>query len=508
MGNGNYHFVTGGGRFNSLPFGQYHVNPGQIGPDGRRIGAIAGVSDASTGNTVHDPTYTGSDGTHSRGGIEIHPLDSRNITNGCVGIPRSEWSQFSQAFNQMRAQGQPIVLNHTPQGITIGPAQAPQTAQTAQTAQGPESEDAMYARTVNEIETSSKGGRGGLGNFGSEGPKYGLTPQNQNDPKAVQEAYRQERADKGPKFEQRVGRKPSLNEHYVMHQQGLEGGIALYQQPNELAAKVLAPFYGSEAQAAKIIQANGGNPQGTAKNFTDMWEARFNRNQRGTQPPAPPPSQAPQRLPPQIDTPGRQGSVQPNQQIAFAGGGPSSNPDVNRMMEQRLDARRPPGDDVPGLLAPSDLDRAMRPSDDRYNLGTERVLPTPPGHDRNVIPIDPGDQWQQQAFNSDPRRSPWDRQANHPGFTAPNAPLGDRDAGGFQDPGAYRPQIGPAPRSMQQQPWPDQPPPEDDDPITNYNENPQQIPPRNDYPIPQKGSRQEQAQLEQYLARLFGLDWV
>ncbi len=64
-----------------------------------------------------------------------------------------------------------------------------------------------------------------------------------------------------------LGRQPTDAELYVVHQQGLKGGPALFANPNARAGDIVGDA---------AIRGNGGNPNGTAKQFTDMWTAKFN----------------------------------------------------------------------------------------------------------------------------------------------------------------------------------------------------------------------------------------
>jgi hypothetical protein len=101
-----FHYGTGGGHTPSLPYGRYYVHPGAVGPIGRRIGAIAGISDSNQpgNNTVTDPIYRGGRGTHAREGVEIHPSRA-GYTNGCIGVSAREWPAFSRAFRRAATRG-------------------------------------------------------------------------------------------------------------------------------------------------------------------------------------------------------------------------------------------------------------------------------------------------------------------------------------------------------------------------------------------------------------------
>lgn len=63
-----------------------------------------------------------------------------------------------------------------------------------------------------------------------------------------------------------LGRPPTDAELYIAHQQGEGGGPKLFANPNARAGDLVGD---------KAIRDNGGDPNGTAKQFTDMWKAKF-----------------------------------------------------------------------------------------------------------------------------------------------------------------------------------------------------------------------------------------
>lgn len=76
---------------------------------------------------------------------------------------------------------------------------------------------------------------------------------------------------------QQNGVTPSDANTYIMHQQGAGGGLALLTAPPEVSAvAALTPAYGDAATAKKAIVNNGGSPDMTAGQFTDMWRQRWN----------------------------------------------------------------------------------------------------------------------------------------------------------------------------------------------------------------------------------------
>ena len=83
-----------------------------------------------------------------------------------------------------------------------------------------------------------------------------------------------------------LGRAPDNAEHYIAHQQGLGGAQALFSNPNAPAWQVISQFYKTPEIAQAAIRGNipSDSPlrnvpidQISAKDFTDMWKAKFNR---------------------------------------------------------------------------------------------------------------------------------------------------------------------------------------------------------------------------------------
>jgi hypothetical protein len=91
-------------------------------------------------------------------------------------------------------------------------------------------------------------------------------------------------------LENNLGRAPTPAETYLAHQQGAAGATALLQNPDKNAVDALTPLYGSRGVATSAIKKNGGDPAGTAGDFTKMWSDRF--NQTGPQQPAQPQQQS------------------------------------------------------------------------------------------------------------------------------------------------------------------------------------------------------------------------
>jgi hypothetical protein len=108
VGGQTFGYASGGRGRGSVPFGDYPINFGDIGPVGRRIGSIAGLGGA--GGTIDDPRYPG----RPRAGIQIHAgsgatLD-RLYTQGCFAVPRPQWPAFKRALLEQAKNG-PLMLH-------------------------------------------------------------------------------------------------------------------------------------------------------------------------------------------------------------------------------------------------------------------------------------------------------------------------------------------------------------------------------------------------------------
>jgi hypothetical protein len=108
VGGQTFGWASGGRGRGSVPFGDYPINFGDIGPIGKRIGAVASIG--GMGGTIDDPRYPG----RPRAGIEIHPgsgatLD-RLYTQGCFAVPRAQWPAFKRALLDKAKDG-PLMLH-------------------------------------------------------------------------------------------------------------------------------------------------------------------------------------------------------------------------------------------------------------------------------------------------------------------------------------------------------------------------------------------------------------
>jgi hypothetical protein len=102
IGGKTFHWGSGGGGRGSIPYGDFPVNVGKgdIGPIGQRIGSAATIG--GLGGEIDDPKYPG----RPRLGVQIHPSSGamldRLYTQGCFGVPRSEWPTARPRFSAKR----------------------------------------------------------------------------------------------------------------------------------------------------------------------------------------------------------------------------------------------------------------------------------------------------------------------------------------------------------------------------------------------------------------------
>lgn len=81
----------------------------------------------------------------------------------------------------------------------------------------------------------------------------------------------------GSDLSNRLGRGITPAENYLAHQQGPAGAAALLQNPDKNAVDAIAPYYKNRDVAASAIKGNGGDPNGTAGQFAQMWANKFNQ---------------------------------------------------------------------------------------------------------------------------------------------------------------------------------------------------------------------------------------
>jgi hypothetical protein len=103
------------------------------------------------------------------------------------------------------------------------------------------------------------------------------------DPNANTNAFLNLYKDNTAQLAQKLGRQPTAAESYLAHQQGVTGASALLTNPNSNAVDVIAPYYPSRKVAVAAIKGNGGDPNGTANDFVNVWNSKYG-NAVGTGP--------------------------------------------------------------------------------------------------------------------------------------------------------------------------------------------------------------------------------
>lgn len=102
----------------------------------------------------------------------------------------------------------------------------------------------------------------------------GLSMQDAFDPAKSTKAMIEHTKQNQAYFEKTMGRSPEGRELYLMHQQGMGGGTKLLKNPNALAADVLNS---KNVDGMKAVLQNGGRADMTAKEFTDMVLAKYDK---------------------------------------------------------------------------------------------------------------------------------------------------------------------------------------------------------------------------------------
>lgn len=167
------------------------------------------------------------------------------------------------------------------------------------------SELGSYVARLFQIESGGDpnartGSNRGLSQFGpAEEQQFGINDQNRTDPNAQTAALTREAQLHIPILARTLGRQPTPGEMYLMHQQGIAGGPALFSNPDKPAWQVVRPFYSDQlakskgfasgdAMAKYAITGNtykdapfyGADPDSVkAGDFTSYWVNKF---QRGT----------------------------------------------------------------------------------------------------------------------------------------------------------------------------------------------------------------------------------
>lgn len=113
----SYPFGTGGRGRGSIPYGDYPITPGTVGPWGAAHGAI-GLNN----NSMWDPALRS-----TRQGIEIHSGSSdADITSGCIAIAGRNWPQFKAHVLDMIHRYGSVTLHVGPDGARVTPTAAVQ----------------------------------------------------------------------------------------------------------------------------------------------------------------------------------------------------------------------------------------------------------------------------------------------------------------------------------------------------------------------------------------------
>ena len=148
-------------------------------------------------------------------------------------------SQYVDLFNQTESKyGLPSGYLHTTAGI----------------------ESSYNPRSYNELSKAA-----GLFQFiPGTAKEYGL--KNPYDAAASTEAAAQYAAKNQQAFYDKFGKMPTAGELYMMHQQGTDGAIKLFSNPDARAGNIVG---------TKAITANGGSANMTSGQFTQMWNNRF-----------------------------------------------------------------------------------------------------------------------------------------------------------------------------------------------------------------------------------------
>jgi hypothetical protein len=126
LGGESFHFGSGGGLRQHIPFGDYPITPGSIGPWGMAHGAI-GLNN----NAIWDSSLN-----RMRTGIEMHPGHGDALfTAGCIAIAKGEWPAFKSKVQElMHLHGQAFLhvgrggASITPNRSTVTPYHRPEQA--------------------------------------------------------------------------------------------------------------------------------------------------------------------------------------------------------------------------------------------------------------------------------------------------------------------------------------------------------------------------------------------
>lgn len=140
---------------------------------------------------------------------------------------------------------------------------------------------------VNAVTGSNRG----LGQFGPREERlYGIDDSNRHLPEAQANAVIREMASNHDALTRALGRQPDYADHYLAHQQGRAGAVALLSNPSVPAWVAVRQFYPNERVAKSAIMGNipRDSPlkrlpvdQISAAGFTSMWANKFNQGLPG-----------------------------------------------------------------------------------------------------------------------------------------------------------------------------------------------------------------------------------
>lgn len=139
-----------------------------------------------------------------------------------------------------------------------------------------------YLETISMLE-SSGGTNVGAGQYTGIfqiGPEvaadFGVTPEQLRDPRINAQVAAKLAARNAKQLRGMLNREPQAWELYLAHQQGATGASVLLRNPNAKAIDVLTQAYGGDrTRAQAAIAQNGGNPNMTAGEFTQLWASKF-----------------------------------------------------------------------------------------------------------------------------------------------------------------------------------------------------------------------------------------
>lgn len=154
-----------------------------------------------------------------------------------------------------------------------------------------------YASITSKIESDGDpynvtGSNKGEFQFGpSEEKLYGINDKNRYDHNTQLSALQKEKDTHANRFSSVSGRAPTDGESYVMHQQGLAGGMALLNNPDKPAWEAIRQFYPNERIAKSAISGNipSNSPLSkipvekiTAGEFAQLWKSRYEEQPQAT----------------------------------------------------------------------------------------------------------------------------------------------------------------------------------------------------------------------------------